>query len=70
MSLEIEETGIVSPIDALVIARGLDSDGDEVTLVTTTHGMTSVSAGGLVQFASKWVDMGIEADIVNSLNAS
>lgn len=46
----------VSPISAIAVVKGIDSDGDEVYAVVMTEGMTPVESAGLVQFASTYAD--------------
>lgn len=55
----------VSPINVLVVAEGMDSDGDTTYVVMHTPGMTSVSAGALVNFAKIWTDLNIMNDLIS-----
>ena len=41
----------ITPYAAVVVLKGIDSDGDDVYIVSNTTGMTPVEATGLLKFA-------------------
>lgn len=53
----IEDDGVISPLAALVVGKGLDGDGEEVYSVMCTKDMGPVEAGGLLKYAEKVVDV-------------
>lgn len=56
---------VVSPIGAIVIFKGMDSDGDEVHTMTCTDGMTWIEALGLLEFGKIFA----QAKVMNSVSS-
>lgn len=71
LELDFEEDAelTISPVDAIVIAEGFDSDGDTVYVVLNTPGMTSVKGSGFIQFARQWLDLKMMNEIVQATYA-
>jgi hypothetical protein len=54
IDLGSDESYTVSPLSAMVVMKGIDSDGNEVCVVTTTEGISPVEALGYAAFASEY----------------
>ena len=65
-----EDDFTISPLNAIVIADGFDSEGDIRHVVMHTHGMGNVQAKGLVGLAEQWVNLNLMNDLIRSAYAN
>jgi hypothetical protein len=58
---------IVSPLSCIVIAEGLDDEGDVVHAIMMTEGMGPVDAAGLLDLAKEWVALALQDEVIRIL---
>lgn len=69
LDFDEDEEFTISPIEAIVIAEGFNSDGDTVHIVLKTPGMSSVKGAGFVSFAEQWLNLVMMNEIVRATYA-
>jgi hypothetical protein len=61
-----EESRTISPLSCIVVAKGIDNEGDTVYAFICSKGMTNVEAAGYVRFADQHVNMRLQYDILSA----
>lgn len=72
LGLELEYDGddsLFSPMNAIVIAEGMDNEGKIRHEVIGTPGLTNVQAAGFVHYATEWVNLNLMNDMIQSMYA-
>lgn len=59
-----DEDGVtISPISAIVVAKGIDNEGNETYSVMNTKGLSNIEALGFLAFASLYVEDELRATL-------
>lgn len=62
-----DEAGVtISPISALVIAKGMDNDGNETYSVMNSKGLSNIEALGYLAFAELFIQDELRADLYST----
>jgi hypothetical protein len=60
----VDEEGVtISPISAIVIAKGMDSEGNETYSVMNSKGLSNIEALGFLAFAELFVQDEVRATL-------
>ena len=60
----------VTPYSALVVMKGINSNGNEVFAVVNTTGLTNVEALGFLNFAKLYIEDEVRAELYQQFQAS